>query len=369
MLRNIVAFLILSVGCVNIYSNTYGADVDNVQLKLNKNGFYYEQVITIKLKDYNSSLVQKNGQLYNPNNYTIYPETEQGNPKNYIHPYKVKRGETTPTIFLFVELQPKVAYALEVASNTVAYENGKYIDFGTITGITINEKYLKYLKYQAVSKLDMNTNLSIDGDIKQNLINTEQNLLHLELSGRVYIDKSVMTDSPLNNVLGSLELNHSFESIDYVILSAHVSYETTQDFDTKNIVTGAALESLFPIPRWLTFSQTQFSPFPVIKLGYDFARSINFNDNMNRLTGSFIWKIPIGEKITFENLFNGIADVEHNSQQYGYREQAVYYKISDDTRLMIVKIAEGKQPPLFEYARTITTGISINFFDVFGQKQ
>jgi hypothetical protein len=354
---------------LRLYGDNTVTDVSSVKFTLNKNGFYYEGIIAITLKN-KLPLVKQDNQLININNYSVYPESDKDNPKACIHPYKVKRGEKIAKIFLYVELQPGTTYILDVTPNTISYEDGSLVNFGTGTfsGISIDNKYVQYMQYQTTSKLDMNANLSIDGDITQNLINSEQNLLHLDINGRIYLDNTV-PDYPLNNILTSLEWKHGFNNIEFMFLDGHVNYESTQDFATKNIVAGLEIESLIPVPKWLTFSKTQYSPFPSITLGYDFARSINFNDNMNRLSGNFKWTIPIGDKITFENLFSGVIDLDNSSQQYGYRQETIYYKIGDDTKLMIVQIAEGQLPPLFAYARSITTGRSINFVDLVSQNK
>lgn len=364
-MKNIViaSLLVSSIFSAELFADSVGKDFESKELTLNKNGFYYEEVIIITLNK-QGTLVKKDKQLYDLNNYLIYPQGDQDNPDKDIRPYKVRRGEAAPKIFLYVELQLNTTYTLEVSPKSLSYENGENIDIGTVSGISISEKSAKYLKYQKTTKLNINADSSIDGELSQNLINTQNNLLNFDLSGKVYLNTNLVEDTSSNNLTAEFNLQHAFKNLNFMFFNLHAGCESTQDLSSKDPVAGLSVKSLIPIPHWLTFTKTYFSPFPEINVGYDIARTTSTNTNVNRFTYGLSWEIPINGKLIFDNTFSCIQDMDNSSNVYGYRDQALYYRMSKDVNLMLVKVQEGRQPPLFEYSRIVTSGISANFDNI-----
>lgn len=359
--------ILLCFQIIPIFAKETDIDFEKTKATLRKiSDFHYEQVINVYFKG-EEFLIKEDREFCLLENYVLYlrSEFEKGNFSKYFHPYKVKRSKVKPIIHLYVTLQPNVEYVLEIKRNILQYENGRIVKGGSAEGIKLDEKYFKFVQPPPIFDIDISPgdkkdNLIFDLEFGKDWFPKENCAIGISLNGKFALEK----ESSFNTITSNLKIKRNFCKDGYLPIFFDLKLENTQDFALTNIVGGTGLEILIPVPNF-GLTKTQFSPFPVAKIGYEYARKTRKEKtekiyDMQRVTGNLIWKIPIQNKFVLDNRFALNLNVRERNSHF-LRENSFNYRVTKDISIMLMKLIEGESPPSFKYQRNILTGFSLGF--------
>lgn len=347
------------------------SDIDAEQTKatLKKiSDFKYQQLIRVRFKGENVP-IKKDREFYRLDNYSIYlqKEFEKEDFTHIIRPYKVSSSATAPIIMLYIPLHRKTTYVLEIKKEVLSYENEKKVAGGVVKGIKLEDKYYKFIDSPPFFDLDVSpmqlngmSQLIFDIEFCKSWFH-ENFYIGINYSGKLATNKTAY----LNTMLTNIQFKKNWMKDGYIPIIGDLKVENTQDFKQINLVFSIGIETLIRIPD-LHLTRTQFSPFPVIKISYEYAKELKDENNdlfgnMNRLSGNLIWKIPFGRQFIIESKTSGIWNLNESKKLYWFTENSYNYRIAQDVSLMIIKYIRGKLPPTFIYQERVSTGVNLIF--------
>lgn len=352
---------LIGLVCLLLISNVYAGDIKNVETTLyKKSDFEYEQVITVQFKS--DVLLDKNEELFNVKNYALYPQEsfDDDNFELVIYPIKVKPLVVKAGVKLWVKLNRDKAYVLVVKGNILKYVNGESVQGGTVKNIKLKDKYHKYLEQKPIFDFKSSV-LSLDAsglDVACDFTASHSWklgnwLLNGSIDGRVATEKTLYFDTL--EFSGGVKKN--LYEFDYLPLFVTEKAQTTQNFDKVDLVTNIGTDFILPLS--LSLSSVQFSPFPIITIGYEAGWKLNDGMFINRATLGFDWKIPMGKTYVFTVDFRPYyKPVEVNQYSY-FVSVALDKKIDKDVNLIVINYSRGSLPPKFVEQEKFFTGVNV----------